>query len=356
MNIKNRGATSNPEGRFEDELREVFDDGWYFEEEEQLPTLETTLFQENAKTIITRNDSPDVGFEQSINPYRGCEHGCIYCYARPSHAYMNLSPGIDFESKIFYKVDAAKLLEKEINKPKYICKPIVIGGNTDPYQPSEAKLKITRSLIEVLNKYHHPFALITKGALIARDIDIIADMAKRNLAKVAISVTTLSSSLKYILEPRTGSPQSRLRMIRELTQAGISVTVMAAPMIPMINDMELEHILKSAAEAGATTAGYTLVRLPYEVKDLFKDWLAKHFPERAEHVMSIIRQMRDGKENDSNFGSRMRGKGEYADLLSHRFKLACKRYHLNSIKSEPLDTQQFKSHQIKSQQLDLFNL
>lgn len=353
MNIKNRGATSNPEGRFEDEQRESFDDGWYFEDEEQLPTLETTLFQEQAKTIITRNDSPDIGFEQSINPYRGCEHGCIYCYARPSHAYVNLSPGIDFESKIFYKVDAAKLLEKEISKPKYICKPIVIGANTDPYQPSEAKLKITRSLIEVLNKYNHPFAVITKGALIARDIDIISEMAKKNLAKVAISITTLSSSLKYILEPRTGTPQARLRTIRELTNAGIPVTVMAAPMIPMINDMELENILKSAAEAGATSAGYTLVRLPYEVKDLFKEWLAKHFPERAEHVMSIIRQMRDGKENDPHFGSRMRGKGEFADLLSLRFKLACKRHHLNSIKTSALDTQQFKSPNPLPKQLDL---
>ncbi len=356
MNIKNRGAKSNPVGRFEDETREAFDDGWYYEDEEQLPTLETTLLQENAKSIITRNDSPDIGFEQSINPYRGCEHGCIYCYARPSHAYMNMSPGIDFESKIFYKVDAAKLLEKEINKPKYICKPIVIGANTDPYQPSEAKLKITRSIIEVLNKYHHPFAVITKGALIARDIDIISDMAKRNLAKVAISVTTLSPSLKYILEPRTGAPKARLRTISELTNADIPVAVMAAPMIPMINDMELENILKTAAEAGAKQAAYTLVRLPYEVKDLFKEWLAKHFPDRAEHVMSIIRQMRSGKENDPNFGSRMRGKGEFADLLSLRFKLACKRYNLNANKTPSLDTQQFRPNPNSPEQLDLLSV
>ncbi len=355
MNIKNRGATSNPEGRFEKENREVFDDGWDIDDEETSPTLETILLEEKAKSIITRNDSPDIGFDQSINPYKGCEHGCIYCYARPTHAYMNMSPGIDFETKIFYKVDAAKLLENEIRKPKYICKPIVIGANTDPYQPSEAKLKITRSLLEVLNRYHHPLAIITKGALIERDIDILADMAKRNLAKVAVSTTTLSKSLKYMLEPRTGIPQARLRVISELSNAGVPITVMAAPMIPMINDMELENILKTAAEAGATQAAYTFIRLPYEVKDLFKEWLAKHFPERAEHVMSLIRQMRGGKENDATFGKRMRGESEFADLLANRFKIACKRFNLNTTRFSALDTTQFKSSVSSLKQLDLWS-
>lgn len=353
MIIKNRGANSNPEGRFEKENREVYEDGW-FTEEESLSPLETTLLQDNAKSIITHNDSPDIGFDQSINPYRGCEHGCIYCYARPSHAYMNMSPGIDFETKIFYKIDAARLLLKEISKPKYICKPIIIGSNTDPYQPIEAKLKITRSLLEVLNQYHHPVAIITKGALIARDIDILGDMAKRNLAKVAVSITTLSKSLKYMLEPRTGAPQARLHVIRELTNAGIPVTVMAAPMIPMINDMELENILKLAAEAGAKQAAYTFVRLPYEVKDLFKEWLAKHFPERAEHVMSLIRQMRGGKENDSTFGKRMRGEGEFADLLANRFKIACKRFNLNITRFSALDTTQFISPNSSNKQIDMW--
>lgn len=353
MIIKNRGTSSNPEGRFEKENRETYDDGWDLEEE-ALPILETILYPEQAKTIISRNDSPDIGFEQSINPYRGCEHGCIYCYARPSHAYMNLSPGLDFETKIFYKEDAANLLIKEISKPKYICKPIVIGANTDPYQPSEAQLKITRGLLEVLNRYNHPCAIITKSALIERDIDILSAMAKRNLAKVAVSITTLSKSLKLILEPRTGISSARLKVIEKLSNAGVAVTVMAAPMIPMINDMELENILKQAAAAGAVKAGYTFIRLPHEVKDLFKEWLAKHFPDRAEHVMSLIRQMRGGKEYDATFGVRMRGVGEFADLLSNRFKLACKRYNLNSIEVPALDTTKFTSPHASSGQLDLW--
>jgi len=354
MNLKNRGAISNPEGRFEKTQAEDFDDGW-FHEETPLPTLETMLFPEKAKSIITRNDSPDIGFDYSINPYRGCEHGCIYCYARPSHAYMNLSPGVDFESKIFYKVDAANLLENEINKENYICRPIMLGANTDPYQPAEAKLKITRSILEVLNKYNHPLAIISKSALIERDLDILSAMAQRNLVRAAISLTTLSTSLKLILEPRTSGHQGRLRAIRTLSQAGIPVRVMAAPMIPLINDRELEKILETAKNTGAEYASYVFIRLPYEVKDLFKEWLNTHFPDRAQHVMSIIRQMRGGKEYDAQFGSRMRGEGEFAQTLETRFRLACKRFKLNIRPSVALDTQSFKKVSHVPKQLEFLD-
>jgi DNA repair photolyase len=251
---------------------------------------------------------------------------------------MNLSPGLDFETKIFYKLDAATLLENEINKPSYICSPIVIGANTDPYQPAEHKLKITRSLLEVARKFQHPVAIITKSSLIERDLDILGDLAKKNLIKVAVTITTLSVELKKILEPRASAPSGRLRVIRKLSESGVPVRVMAAPMIPMINDMELEHILESAKLAGANYAGYTFIRLPYEVKDLFKEWLRKHYPQRAEHVMSIIRQMRGGKEYDATFGKRMRGEGEFADLLAIRFKLACRKFKLNSLSSVDLNT------------------
>lgn len=352
MVIKNRGAISNPEGRFEKEKSEAFDDGWDLEEEE-LPPLETTLFEDQAKTVITRNDSPDICFEQSINPYRGCEHGCIYCYARPSHAYMNLSPGLDFETKLFYKPDAAEVLTKELNKPKYVCKSITLGANTDPYQPVEKKLKITRGILEVLNQHNHPVTIITKGSMIERDIELLAEMAKRRLVSVAVSVTTLSMSLKQIMEPRTSAPKARIRAAKRLVEAGVPVRVMAAPMIPMINDMELESILKAAADVGVKYANYTFVRLPYEVKDLFKEWLAEHFPQRAEHVMSLIRQMRGGKENDSTWGQRMRGQGEFAELLSKRFYLACKKFKLNEQKSIPLDTQSFK-RTVTSPQMNLW--
>jgi DNA repair photolyase len=351
--IKNRGAISNPEGRFENQRREIFYDGWEGQEEETLPTLETTLIPELAKSIISRNDSPDIGFEQSINPYRGCEHGCIYCYARPSHAYMNLSPGLDFETKIFYKVDAAQLLEKAINKKGYICKPIVIGANTDPYQPAESNLKVTRSLLEVALKYQHPVSIITKSSLVGRDADLFFALAQKNLVRVAITLTTLKVDLKKILEPRASAPQGRLRVMRKLSELGVLITVMAAPMIPMINDMELEHILESARNAGAKTAGYTFIRLPYEVKDLFKEWLREHYPDRAEHVMSLIRQMRGGKEYDATFGSRMRGEGEFANLLEIRFKVACNRFNLNKQASTRLNTQLFQPDPTHQQQLKL---
>lgn len=355
MTIKNRGALSNPEGRFEPKTHESYDDGWEQWIEEPLPVLETTLRPEKAKTIISHNDSPDIGFDQSINPYRGCEHGCIYCYARPAHAYVNLSSGIDFETKIFYKQDAAKALEKELSKPSYQCKVIMLGANTDPYQPAESKLKVTRSILEVLQRYQHPVAIISKSALIERDMDIIAAMAEKNLASIAISLTTLRADLKRTLEPRTSSPQARLRAMRRFKEAGVPVTVMAAPMIPMVNDMELEKILASSAKAGAIRAGYTLIRLPHEVKDLFKEWLNSHMPERAQHVMSLIRQMRGGKEYDSTFGQRMSGQGEFATLLAHRFTAACKRYKLNVLPYRPLDIYQFKPPVKPSPQLDLWS-
>ena len=342
--LKNRGAISNPEGRFEKNTRESFDDGWDADDEEKLSALETTLLLEHSKSIISRNDSPDIGFDQSINPYRGCEHGCIYCYARPSHAYMNLSPGIDFETRIFYKPNAASLLEKEITKPSYICKPIVIGANTDPYQPAESQLKITRSLLEVACTYQHPVAIITKSSLIGRDLDLLEELAKKQLIKIAITLTTLSVELKKILEPRASAPSGRLRIIRKLSEIGIPIRVMAAPMIPMINDMELEHILESAKDAGANYAGYTCIRLPYEVKDLFKEWLRNHYPDRTEHVMSLIRQMHNGKEYDPTFGKRMRGEGQFADLLAMRFKLACKKFKLNNIPPVDLNTNILKKH------------
>jgi DNA repair photolyase len=354
MKIKNRGALSNPAGRFEKEIREEFDDGWdYRDEEENLSPLETTLLKENSRTVITRNDSPDIGFDQSINPYRGCEHGCIYCYARPSHAYMDLSPGIDFETKIFYKADAANLLRQELAKTSYRCQTIVLGANTDPYQPAESQLKITRSLLEVLNAANHPVVIITKSSLIARDRELLAEMAQKKLVKVAVSITTLSLSLKQILEPRAATPKARLNIVRIFSEAGIPVRVMAAPMIPLINDMELEKILQSAKEAGALGAAYTFIRLPYEVKELFKEWLQQHFPDRAEHVMSIIRQMRNGKEYDATFGKRMVGEGEFADLLAMRFKLACQKLGLNQAPS-PLDSSRFQRPSLNGQ-MDLFH-
>lgn len=353
--IKNRGALSNPDGRFESQTRENFEDGWDLQEE-VLPPLETLLFPEYPKSVISRNDSPDLGFEQSINPYRGCEHGCIYCYARPSHSYMNLSPGIDFETKIFYKVDAAKILEKEINKSNYRCNPIVLGANTDPYQPVEAKLGITRSLLNVLENHNHPVIIITKNALIERDSDILSRMAKQNLIKVAISITSLSTDLKRIMEPRTTAPAGRIKIVKHLSEYQIPVRIMIAPIIPMINDMEMEKIMEAAGQAGAKYASYVLIRLPYEVKELFKEWLAKHFPQRAEHVMSLIRQMRGGKEYDASFGTRMRGEGEYANLLKTRFQLACKRFGLN-IEPEPyLNIQKFcKNKNSSGIQLDLWD-
>ena len=335
-----RGALSNPPGRFDLKQLAAVDDGWYLEE--QPDSIPTTLEPERAREVITTNDSPDVPFEQSINPYRGCEHACPYCYARPSHAYMGLSPGLDFETRLFYKQDAARVLEEQLARPGYVCKPITIGANTDPYQPVERRMKITRSLLEVLARTRHPVTLITKSALVLRDLDLLADLARDRLAGVAVSVTTLSNDLKRVMEPRAASPAARLRAVRELNAAGVPTGVLVAPVIPVLTDHEMEAILEASAEAGARWAGYVLLRLPYEIKDLFREWLAQHFPDRAAHVMSVLRDMRGGRDNDPRFGTRMRGEGPYALLLRNRFRIACRRLNLNSSGREVANTSLFR--------------
>jgi DNA repair photolyase len=323
-----RGAVSNPQGRFEHTKSERVDDGWG-SLDEPLPAFDTVVRPDPARTIISRNQSPDVGFDQSINPYRGCEHGCIYCYARPSHSYLNLSPGLDFETKLFFKENAAQLLEQELAAPNYRCSPITLGANTDAYQPIEREHRVTRQIIEVLARYRHPFSIITKSALVERDIDLLAPLAKDNLVHVLLSVTTLSNELKRTLEPRTASPRARLRAIQSLSSAGIPVSVMVAPIIPVLTDSELESILDAAAQAGAKWAGYVLLRLPYELKELFRDWLQQHQPLAAKHVMSRLNAMRGGRDYDSRWGHRQRGEGEYARLLEQRFSKACARLGLN---------------------------
>ncbi|MCS4232289.1 DNA repair photolyase [Stenotrophomonas maltophilia] len=325
--IKGRGSTTHLPGRFESTVSEAVDDGWEAEEGEEFlaPRLRTEVRAETARSIISRNNSPDVGFSQSVNPYRGCEHGCSYCFARPSHAYLNLSPGLDFETKLFAKTNAAQLLRKELSKPSYVPQPIALGINTDSYQPIERKFKLTRQLIEVMLETRHPFSLITKNALVERDIDLLAPLAELNLVSVHFSVTSLDPHLSSKLEPRAAAPHARLRAMRRLHDAGIPVGVMVAPVIPWINDAELEAVLEAARDAGASSAGYVLLRLPLEVAPLFRDWLDTHYPDRATHVMSTINQLRGGKDYDSQFGTRMRGQGVYADLLANRFKLARRR-------------------------------
>ncbi|MFL6619620.1 MAG: PA0069 family radical SAM protein [Povalibacter sp.] len=327
--LTGRGAVSNPEGRFESTRVEIADDGWGSLEEE-LPPLVTSVQADPARSIIARNKSPDICFDQSINPYRGCEHGCIYCYARPSHGYLNLSPGLDFETKLFYKQNAAQLLEEELSARGYRCSPITIGANTDPYQPIEREYRVTRSIIEVLAKYRHPFSIITKGSMIERDVDLLAPLAREGLVLALISVTTLSNELKRTLEPRTAAPAARLRAIRTLASAGIPVGVMVAPVVPVLTDFEMESILEAASEAGARSAGYVLLRLPYEIKDLFREWLNTHEPLKAKHVMSRMQAMRGGRDYDSSWGKRQRGEGEYAKLLQLRFEAACRRYGLTT--------------------------
>jgi DNA repair photolyase len=338
--VKGRGAPSNLEGRFETWARESFDDGWASADEE-LPPLKTQVTRETAKSIIARNNSPDVGFDQSINPYRGCEHGCSYCFARPSHAYLGLSPGLDFETRIFAKTNAAELLRKELAASSYCCSPIAIGVNTDAYQPAERELRITRSVIEVLTECDHPFTLITKNALIERDIDLLAPAAANRLTRAAISVTNLDAELARKLEPRAAAPYRRIEAIRRLASAGIPVSVLVAPIIPFITDRYLEAILERVREAGATEARYVLLRLPHEVAPLFKEWLATHYPMKARHVMSLVRQMRGGKDYDSTFGVRQRGIGNFAELIAKRFELACERLGFNR-ESDELDTSRFK--------------
>ena len=349
---KGRGARSNASGRFEGDLREAYDDGWTLEDLTP-PRLATTMSPETARVIISHNDSPDIGFSASINPYRGCEHGCIYCYARPAHAYMGLSPGLDFESRLFFKPGAAKLLEAELSHPRYRPETIHIGGNTDPYQPQERKLRITRGLIEVLIRFRHPFSVITKSALILRDLDLLAEAAALGIVRVAVSITTLDRALARSMEPRAATPGKRLETVKQLSAAGVPVMVMFAPAIPGLNDHEMEAVLARAAEAGATGAGYVALRLPHEIKDLFREWLESDHPDRARRVMSLVRQMRGGKDYDAQWGSRLRGQGPIADLMNARFKAARRRYGLDGAWT-PLDAGLFKIPPKPGDQIDLF--
>ncbi len=359
---KGRGATFNPDNRFRRDTREAYDDGYVHDDEVDAPPRpKTTVTVQLSRTIISRNDSPDVGFTQSINPYQGCEHGCIYCYARPSHAYLDLSPGLDFETKLFAKPNAAALLRNELAHPKYVCDPIALGANTDPYQPVEREWKVTRSILEVLSQCRHPFSIVTKSSLVERDIDLIAPMARESMARVFVSITTLDHDLARKLEPRATAPTRRLQTVKALSDAGIPVGVLVAPIIPQLNDRDMESILEAAAANGARWAGWILVRLPHEIAPLFRDWLATHYPLRAAHVMSIIQQLRGGRDNDPRFGSRMTGSGEFSALLEKRFSIAVKRLGLNRDRAQ-LDTTKFvppasptaRRRDAGSRQLDLF--
>jgi len=348
---RGRGAQSNVTGRYEPQAREGFEDGWQCPDD--LPPFETTVAIDTARKVITRNDSPDISFDRSINPYRGCEHGCIYCFARPTHAYMGLSPGLDFESKLFMKPDAPALLERELAARNYTPRTIAIGTNTDPYQPIERRHEIMRRILGVLDRAGHPVGIVTKSALIVRDIDILSRMAKRNLVKVALSVTTLDPQLARIMEPRAATPARRLEALRALSAAGIPTSVMVAPVIPAINDAEIERVLEAAAAAGVQGAGYVLLRLPLEVRDLFREWLKDNFPDRHEHVFSLVRQMRGGKDYDAKWGERMTGSGPYAWMIGRRFETACARLGLNERRAS-LTIEHFKPPRGPGEQLDLF--
>ncbi|MBZ9851962.1 PA0069 family radical SAM protein [Mesorhizobium sp. CA14] len=349
---RNRGRSAgiNPSGRFEPVSRHVFDDGWNSLEE--LPPFKTEVQVEKPRTIITRNESPDISFDRSINPYRGCEHGCVYCFARPTHAFMGLSPGLDFESKLFAKPDAARMLDRELSKPGYQPRTIAIGTNTDPYQPIEKQYRIMREILEVLEARGHPVGIVTKSALVTRDIDILSRMAERGLAKVALSVTTMDRMLARTMEPRASTPTKRLEAIRQLSDAGIPASVMVAPIIPGLTDPGMERILDSARAAGAREAGYVILRLPLEVAPIFKDWLLRHYPDRYRHVMSLIRSMRDGKDYDSEWGKRMKGAGPYAWQIGRRFEIAAKRLGLN-VERRQLRTDQFVAGSGAGEQLML---
>ncbi len=349
---KGRGALTNQDGRYETQRRELFDDGWGTVDEE-LPPVKTTVSLDATRSVINYNKSPDVGFDRSINAYRGCEHGCTYCFARPTHAYLGLSPGLDFETKLFAKPSAAALLEKELSKPGYQCQPIALGTNTDPYQPIERTYRITRQILEVLSACNHPVSIVTKSALVERDIDILAAMAARNLAHVSLSVTTLDRRLARRMEPRASSPERRIAALRALSKAGIPAGVLVAPIIPVLTDSEMETILETCAQAGARWAGYVLLRLPLEVKDLFKEWLDTHEPGKTEHILSLLRQSHGGKEYDARFGERMKGKGEYAELIAQRFRLACARLGMNK-NDTVLDTRLFRPPIHEKPQFDLF--
>jgi DNA repair photolyase len=350
---KGRGAGINPEGRFEKVARDAFDDGWD-QQEEELPPLKTHVTIEHVKSIIARNDSPDVPFTQSINPYQGCEHGCVYCYARPSHAYRNLSPGIDFETRLFAKVNAAERLREELSKPGYRCEVISLGANTDPYQPIEKEHRITRGILEVCAEFNQPVGIVTKNAMVERDLDILAPMARKNLAAVHISCNNLDHDLARRLEPRCSAPARRLQAMKKVSEAGVPVGVLVAPVIPFLTDQQIEPVLEAAWEHGARGAGYVLMRLPWEVKDIFREWLERHYPLKAKHVMSRVHAMRGGRDNDPNFGSRMTGEGELAKLLEQRFDKACERLGFNSgPRNRYLDTAQFRAPR-RDGQMSLF--
>ncbi|HEX3983870.1 MAG TPA: PA0069 family radical SAM protein [Acidisoma sp.] len=338
-----RGATTNPGVRFEPQSTAAADDGWGSLEAcfGDLPPLETTLIRDHSRTAIARNTSPDVGFDRSINPYRGCEHGCIYCFARPTHAYLGYSPGLDFETKLLFKPEVASLLEKEMSKPSYRPQPITLGSNTDPYQPVERRLRLTRQVLEVLRDFGHPVSIVTKSALVTRDVDILGEMAGRGLAQVFLSITTLDPTLARVMEPRASTPTLRLRAVSALREAGVPVGVLTAPMIPGLNDAELEALLEAAARAGAERAGYVLLRLPLELREMFEAWLQTHVPARAKHVLSLIRQVRGGTLNDATFGQRFTGTGVYADLLAQRFQKAARRLGLDGAMAK-LDLTQFR--------------
>jgi DNA repair photolyase len=339
---KGRGATFNPRVRFESTDLDPFDDGWDSAAQARAedPPPQTEVTPDDSRSVIVRITSPDLGFDRSINPYRGCEHGCVYCYARPTHAYLGLSPGLDFETKLRVKFEAASLLERELARPGYACQPIALGTNTDPFQPVERRLRITRGVLEVLARCRHPLTIVTKSAAVVRDLDLLAPMARQDLARVAISVTTLDGELARRLEPRAAAPHRRLQAIRQLSEAGVPTAVMVAPIIPALTDHEIERILEAAAAAGATSGGYVLLRLPHEVKELFAGWLAAHAPQRAEHVLSLVRQCRGGKLYDATFGRRMRGEGPYAELIERRVGTAKRRFGLTGA-ARPLRTDLF---------------
>ncbi|MDH5286246.1 MAG: PA0069 family radical SAM protein [Betaproteobacteria bacterium] len=349
---RGRGATFDPANRFRRDTREASDDGWT-RDDEPAPPRATTVTIQPARTIVARNDSPDIPFDRSINPYQGCEHGCVYCYARPSHAYLDLSPGLDFETRLFAKPNAAALLREELARPGYACAPMALGTNTDPYQPIEREWRITRSVLEVLAECEHPFTIVTKSALVERDLDIIAPMAAKGMARVCLSVTTLDKSLARTLEPRAAAPHRRLQAIATLAAAGVPTGVMVAPVIPQLNDRDLEAILEAAGQAGARFAGWIMLRLPREVAPLFRDWLEVHRPLRAAHVMSLMRQLHGGRDYDATFGTRQRGRGAFAELIAKRFDLACRRLGLDE-DLPALDSSRFRPPHRTSAQLELF--
>lgn len=348
---RGRGALSNAAGRFEPQAREAFDDGW--QSLDDLPPFRTSVTVEKPRTIINRNDSPDVGFDRSINPYRGCEHGCVYCFARPTHAYQGLSAGLDFETKLFAKPDAPELLAKELSKPGYEPRTIALGINTDAYQPIEREWRLTRRILEVLSDFGHPVGIVTKSALVLRDLDILAPMAERGLAKVALSVTSLDPKLARIMEPRAATPPRRLDTIRRLSEAGVPTAVLVAPVIPAVTDAEMERILDAAVAAGASEAGYVMLRVPLEIRDLFREWLLAHFPDRYRHVLSLLKELHGGREYDSTFGQRMTGSGPYAWTMARRFEIAVERLGLNR-RHTRLTTRHFSRPPRKGEQLSLF--